>query len=92
MPEVPAPVEPAFGEPTALPVPPDGPLAAPPALCACAPMGETKIAIAVIAAMTDVLAIENLLLEVTVVQQAGSRRNDFHRRPWTFAAAFQTVG
>jgi hypothetical protein len=29
-PAVPAPAEPAFGEPTALPVPPDGPLAAPP--------------------------------------------------------------
>jgi hypothetical protein len=29
--EVPAPVEPAFGEPTALPVPDVGPLAAPPA-------------------------------------------------------------
>src|SRR5256885_16908794 len=31
-PAVPAPAEPAFGEPTALPVPADGPLAAPPAL------------------------------------------------------------
>jgi hypothetical protein len=32
MPAVPAPDEPAFGEPTALPVPAEGPLAAPPAL------------------------------------------------------------
>jgi hypothetical protein len=34
MPAVPAPGEPAFGEPTALPVPAEGPLAAPPALLA----------------------------------------------------------
>jgi len=33
-PAVPAPGEPAFGEPTALPVPAEGPLAAPPALLA----------------------------------------------------------
>jgi hypothetical protein len=36
-PAVPAPVEPAFGEPTALPVPAVGPLAAPPAVPALAP-------------------------------------------------------
>jgi hypothetical protein len=62
-------------------VPPDGPLAAPPAVCAYAPMGETKIAIAVIAAVTDALAIEDLLREITVAQHTGSGRNDFHRRP-----------
>src|SRR4051794_10018350 len=36
-PAVPAPVEPAFGEPTALPVPAVGPLAAPPAVPPLAP-------------------------------------------------------
>jgi hypothetical protein len=69
-PAVPAPAEPEFGEPTALPVPAEGPLAAPPVLpplappplpCAWAPGDEIKIAIAVIAAMTDVLTIGNLL-------------------------------
>jgi hypothetical protein len=67
-PEVPAPAEPALGEPTALPLPAEGPLAAPPelppppappALCAFAAMGEIRIAIAVIAAATDDLVIEN---------------------------------
>lgn len=36
-PAVPAPAEPAFGDPTALPVPADGPLAAPPELPPLAP-------------------------------------------------------
>ena len=62
-PEVPAPAEPAFGEPAA-PVPADGPLAAPP-LCAFATMGEiSRIAIAVIAAVTDVLVIGHLRLGI----------------------------
>src|ERR1700754_779348 len=77
-PAVPAPAEPALGDPAALPLPADGPLAAPPALpppappplWAWAPSGEIKIAIAVIAAVTDVLAIDNLLSGVTVARQA----------------------
>ena len=89
VPAVPAPAEPAFGEPAALPAPVEGPLAAPPALpplappplCAPAPTGEIRIAIAVIAAVTDARTIENLLFDVTVAQHAGSGRNDFHRRP-----------
>jgi hypothetical protein len=64
-PDVPAPADPALGEPTALPLPAEGPLAAPaappplapPALCAWTIMGKVKIAIAVIAAVTDVLVI-----------------------------------
>src|SRR5882757_5095392 len=67
-PDVPAPADPALGEPTALPLPAEGPLAAPPvlpplappALCARAAIGKVKIAIAVIAAVTDVLVIGHL--------------------------------
>ena len=68
-PDVPAPADPALGEPTALPLP-EGPLAAPPVLPPLAPlalwawaiMGKVKIAIAVIAAVTDVLVIGHLRL------------------------------
>src|SRR4051812_6189839 len=71
-PDVPAPADPALGEPTALPLPAEGPLAAPPvlpplappALCAWAMMGRVKIAIAVIAAVTDVLVIGHLRLGI----------------------------
>jgi hypothetical protein len=66
-PDVPVPADPALGEPTALPLPAEGPLAAPPvlpppALCAWAIVGRVKIAIAVIAAVTDVLVIGHLRL------------------------------
>jgi hypothetical protein len=67
-PAVPEPVEPAFGEPTALPEPAVGPLAAPPppalaapALCANETMGDARMAIAVTAAVTDALFIADLL-------------------------------
>jgi hypothetical protein len=68
-PDVPAPADPALGEPTALPLPAEGPLAVPPvlpppALCAWAIMGRVKIAIAVIAAVTDVLVIGHLRLRI----------------------------
>ena len=70
-PDVPAPADPALGEPTALPLPAEGPLAAPPvlppappALCAWAIVGKVKIAIAVIAAVTDVLVIAHLRLRI----------------------------
>ena len=73
-PAVPAPAEPAFGEPAALPLPAEGPLAAPPALppllppalpplppppllCANTLTGPTKIAIATIDAVKDILVI-----------------------------------
>jgi hypothetical protein len=59
-PAVPAPAEPAFGDPAALPVPAEGALAAPPALCANEMTGATRIAITVIAAVTDVFFIANL--------------------------------
>jgi hypothetical protein len=68
-PAVPAPAEPAFGEPAALPVPAEGPLAAPPvlpplappALCANETVGDVSIAIAANMAVKDVLFISNLL-------------------------------
>jgi hypothetical protein len=64
-PDVPAPADPAPGEPTPLSLPAEGPLAAPPAppplappvLCAWTIMGKAKIAIAVMAAVTEVLVI-----------------------------------
>jgi hypothetical protein len=46
MPEVPAPAEPALGEPAALPLPPDDD---PPPLCANEAAGDIRIAIAMIA-------------------------------------------
>src|ERR1700716_1612005 len=56
-PAVPAPAEPALGEPAALPLPADGPLAlpllAPPALCANETTGPARIAIAMMDAVTD---------------------------------------
>jgi hypothetical protein len=55
-PDVPAPADPALGEAA----PPVLPPLAPPALCAWATMGKVKIAIAVIAAVTDVLVIGHL--------------------------------
>jgi hypothetical protein len=54
---VPAPAEPAFGEPAALPLPAEGPLA----LCANEIAGEIKIATAAIAAVADARVIANLL-------------------------------
>jgi len=67
-PAVPAPAEPALGEPAALPVPDDGPLAAPPALPPLAPpelcanelTGNIKMAIAATAAAADALVMWNL--------------------------------
>src|SRR5450756_1104869 len=58
---VPAPAEPALGEPVALPT--DGPLAAPPALCANEPAGDIKMAIAASAAAVNVLIIAKLPFE-----------------------------
>jgi hypothetical protein len=62
-PVVPAPAEPALGEPTGLPLPADGPLAAPPAppspVCASGPARPRRIAIAMIDAVTDIRGIRN---------------------------------
>jgi hypothetical protein len=66
---VPAPAEPALGEPTALPLPADGPLAAPPALCANELTENIKKVIAASASAADAdagagaLVIANSLLE-----------------------------
>jgi hypothetical protein len=74
-PAVPAPAEPALGEPTALPPPADGPLAAPPALCANEFTENIKkvIAESANAADADALAIANSLSE--------SNDNDCRRFP-----------
>ena len=64
-PAVPAPAEPALGEPTALPVPAEGPLAAPPApapplvplLCASELAEPARSAITITDVATDILAI-----------------------------------
>jgi hypothetical protein len=65
-PAVPAPAEPALGEPAALPLPADGPLAAPPALppplappplCANECIGPMRSTIAMIDAVADILVI-----------------------------------
>jgi ribonuclease E len=69
-PAVPAPAEPAFGDPTALPLPAEGPLAAPaplappapPAPCANETAGQIKNAIAATAAAIDGLVIAKLPL------------------------------
>jgi hypothetical protein len=82
---LPAPAEPALGEPAALPLPADGPLAAPPALPPLAPpalcekdaAGNATIAIATIAAVADVLVMENLLYRSTAAAAAGSAPERF---------------
>jgi hypothetical protein len=73
-PAVPAPGEPALGEPAALPLPAEAPLAAPPALCAIAVTGSVKIAMATTADANDVLAIGNSLCHSTTTAAAGSVR------------------
>jgi hypothetical protein len=74
-PAVPAPAEPAFGEPAALPEPAEGPLAAPPAppaLCASEPAGNISIATVAIAAAVNVLVIGNSLWSSTTTADTGS--------------------
>ena len=61
MPDVPAPADPALGEPAALPLPADDP----PALCANEVTGDIRIAIAVTAMVAEALFIENLLYGAT---------------------------
>jgi hypothetical protein len=58
---VPAPAEPALGEPAALPLPADDP----PALCATETAGNTRIAIAATAAVAEAIFIANLLFGAT---------------------------
>jgi hypothetical protein len=58
MPDVPAPAEPALGEPAALPLLPDED---PPPLCANAAAGDTKSANARIA---ELILMKNLLCEI----------------------------
>jgi hypothetical protein len=81
-PAVPAPAEPALGEPAALPLPADGPLAAPPALppapppplCANECIGPMKSAMATIDAVTD-----NLAIGISVIGISISNSNDSMR-------------
>jgi hypothetical protein len=73
MPAVPAPAEPALGEPAALPLPAVDPLAAPPALCANDATGEARRATVVMKAAMDVLVIGNLLYDLTAARMDRSR-------------------
>src|SRR5882757_4181970 len=78
-PAVPAPAEPALGEPAALPLPADGPLAAPPALppappapppppplCANECIGPMRSAMATIDAVTDILVIGISVIGISI--------------------------
>jgi hypothetical protein len=89
-PAVPAPAEPAFGEPAALPLPADGPLAAPPALPPLLPppdwanelTGPSKIAMATIEAVSDILVIAISPFTIQRHREAlVPRRNDFVSSP-----------
>jgi hypothetical protein len=80
-PAVPAPAEPALGEPTALPLPADGPLAAPPALppplappplCANECIGPMTSTMAMIDAVADILVIG-----ISFLDSNGSTRCQF---------------
>jgi hypothetical protein len=76
-PAVPAPAEPALGEPAALPLPAVDPLAAPPALCANEAAGAIRRATAVNKAAADVLVIGNLLYDLTAAQTDCSQMEPF---------------
>jgi hypothetical protein len=81
-PAVPAPAEPALGEPAALPLPADGPLAAPPAppppLCANECIGPVRSAMATTDAVTDTLVIEIFVIEISISDSNDSTRCRFH--------------
>ncbi|WP_442894191.1 hypothetical protein [Bradyrhizobium sp. AZCC 1693] len=64
---MPAPAEPALGEPAALPLllPVDDPPVDPPALCATEMAGNIRIAIAAMAAVAEAIFIGNLLFGAT---------------------------
>jgi hypothetical protein len=87
-PDVPAPAEPAFGEPAALPLPAEGPLAAPappappapPVPCANETAGQIKIATAATAAAMDDLVIAKLpLVSQRSPAPAVPNRNNFRQ-------------
>ena len=90
-PAVPAPAEPALGEPAALPVPADGPQAAPPALppappapppppplCANECIGPMRSAMARIDAVTDILVIGISVVGIFLSDSNDSTRCSFH--------------
>lgn len=91
-PAVPAPAEPALAEPAALPVPADGPLAAPPALppappappppppalCANECIGPMRSAMATIDAVTDILVIGISVVGIFLSDSNDSTRCSFH--------------
>jgi hypothetical protein len=80
-PAVPAPAEPAFGEPAALPL-----VDEPPEVCAGAATGPARIAIAMSEAVTDSLAIGKLLWDSTTTDTAGSEPERFRADLIEFAA------
>jgi hypothetical protein len=73
-PAVPAPAEPELGDPAALPLPADGPLAAPPPalppapplLCANEYAGPMRSAMAMIDAVADILLIETSIVAIAI--------------------------
>jgi hypothetical protein len=78
----PAPADPAFGEPTALPLPADGPLAAPSVLAPVPWANEiaepARIAIATIEAVADILRIwKSPFWDLTTARVAGSAPERF---------------
>jgi hypothetical protein len=74
---VPAPAEPALGEPAALPLPADDP----PVLCATEMAGDIRIAIAATAAAAEAIFIGNLLFRSNDGAPAVvPARNDFRSR------------
>jgi hypothetical protein len=82
-PAVPAPADPALGEPAALPVPADGPLAAPPALPPAPPLlcgnervGPVRSAMATIDAVTDILF--GIFIEISLSDCNDSTCRRFH--------------
>jgi hypothetical protein len=84
-PAVPAPAEPALGEPTALPLPAEDPLAAPPApppapplLCANEFAGPMRSAMAMIDAVADILLIEVSIVAIFIPDFNDSTRCWFH--------------
>jgi hypothetical protein len=79
---VPAPAEPALGEPAALPLllPVDDPPDDPPVLCATEMAGNIRIAIAAMVAVAEAIFIGNLLFGATAAPRPLFLRERFPRR------------
>ena len=86
---VPAPAEPALGEPAALPLllPVDDPPADPPVLCATEMTGNIRIAIAVTMAVAEAIFIGNLLFGATTAPRPLFLPERFPRQDHSFTSA-----